>query len=225
MLFLSEKDYQNAPEDPEEKFAFLADRCQQALYARVGNGDVANIDHATLRQYIAIIRSLAKTLGINEIPQRSNSHVSHQIEEMLAAAAAVISRVRLAGASVNRKNTVALAASTKIEIEKKISRLRIYISQADMPEKKRKQLLDKLNELSRLLEESRVKLSNVFIILSSVALGATAFLAEIPDALRTVTSVITMIAGDKEAEDAEKARLDAPTQPLAIEDKRGEDPK
>jgi hypothetical protein len=223
MILLSDKDYENAPDDPEEKFAFLAERCRKAIYARIGNGNAENLDQAIQKQYVATIRSLAKALGIKEIVQSSAAHISVQFTDTLGTVAGVVSRVKLKSAAGAGRNTVSLANSTKIEIEKKISRLRIYISQADMPESKRSELLNKLDELSSLLSEKRVSLGATLIILSSIALGATAFLAEIPDALKTVTSVVTMIAGDKEAEEIEKVRLEGSAIPLAIEDKRSED--
>jgi hypothetical protein len=218
MQMLTEQDYRAAPDDPEEKFAYLAEKYR----TRIANAYPSNVEHlddASKRQYLAVMTELAKELDIKSINIHRTETIDRQFVAMLAVNSAFSQKILLRRTSANRES-VRLTSSTRIEIEKKISRLRIYIEQADMPSAKRKELLIKLDELREALGDNRVVMSKALIILSSIILGTTTFLAEVPDALKTAASIVASIARDKEAENAERERLEAPAAPLAIEDRR-----
>lgn len=219
-MILTESDFKNAPDDPEKKFAYLAEKCRSYLYSTAGMGSVTSIENSRKREFLAVVRALAEDLAIRQIPRASGKTVDAELLDMLAAIGTVVTRVRLGASSASGRHLVGLAATTRAEIERKIAKLRAYIENAEMPEAKRKALLRKLEELRKALDEKRVNMGMALIILSSVVLASTTFLAEVPDALKTATSIIAMIARDQELEDAERKRLEGPPDKLAITDQR-----
>jgi hypothetical protein len=111
---------------------------------------------------------------------------------------------------------VRIANKTRGRIEQQIAKLRDFIINSELPERQRKGLLDKLNELSVELSQPRVQFGKVFAILGIVGatmLGTTSFLAEVPNAISTITS---LLGADKIAEDAEAERLGPPPAPKAL---------
>ncbi|WP_206628501.1 hypothetical protein, partial [Mesorhizobium sp. M1A.F.Ca.IN.020.06.1.1] len=105
---------------------------------------------------------------------------------------------------------------TRGRIEQQIAKLRDIIVNSELPERQRKGLLDKLNDLSVELSQPRVQYAKVMAVLAVVCAtlgGTTSFLAEAPSAVATITS---LLGADKIAEDAETERLGPPPTPKAL---------
>lgn len=85
-----------------------------------------------------------------------------------------------------------------------------------MSEDKRKALLERLDRLADEVAKSRLNLARTMAILAYVSMGVasgTSFLADAPDALATITSLIGM---DQQAEEEEQKRIGAPPVPKAL---------
>lgn len=218
---LTSDDYRDAPPEPEMKFAYLEELARDRLFAIVDESQSASIDSLLKETYMSVVRSSAGALGLTGLPAPTNGTLDDQFRRFLLAATALVTRIHVTHSQAG-KDTVRLASETRVTIQKKISRLRVYVEQAEnIPEAKRAALLRKLDELlAELNERTRLSIGKAMAILGSVLVGTTTFLAEAPDAAHTVTNIISAIFQDQEAEEAEAARLGPPPAALALTDQR-----
>ncbi|KQU73114.1 hypothetical protein ASC75_05510 [Aminobacter sp. DSM 101952] len=168
-------------------------------------------------QYMTLIAAAAEECGVEgfDFPWHMEQPAD-AFQTFLLKAAGAATRFRLRGAGKLDAYSVRLANKTRGRIEQQIAKLRDVILSSDLSEAQRKGLLDKLNELSVELSQPRVRFGKVLAILgvvSATLIGANSFLADAPNAVATITS---LIGADKVAEDAEAVRLGPPPQPKPL---------
>ena len=207
---ISAEDYNNLPEESDLKFVEIDRICRRNMTAMIDQNTSGEFDAMVRLQYMTTLSAAAAELGITGInyPRSQDYPAAHFPEFMLAVSGAV-TRIRLRAGARAAPYSVKLANRTKARIELEIQRLRTIINDADIPEGKRQALLDKLNELVAELNQTRLSFAKTLKILAAIAFGiggGTAFLADVPQAIVTIAS---LIGADKEAEETEAKRLTA----------------
>jgi hypothetical protein len=94
------------------------------------------------------------------------------------------------------------------------------ITHSDFPTDRKRALISKLDELMSEVANRRVNFAKVMFSMWPILVGATAVLADSPNAAATinnaVTSIIRLIDHDKRTEDAANTRLAPPAPPKAL---------
>lgn len=211
------EDYDGLPEDPEQRFVALEAICRNNMNRLVSEDERGEFTDRMYAQYMTTVSAAAAELGVGELgyPVDSERPVVH-IDRFLLDASAIITRIRLRASGKAKALSVQLSARNRGRIELEIRRLRGIIERSEMPPDKRARLLAKLDELSKEMTSPRVTFGKAFAVLAIVAVAVTqgtSFLADAPDAIATIAS---LIGEDKEAEEAEIARLGPPPTPKAL---------
>lgn len=130
-------------------------------------------------------------------------------DDFLSDVVYVTTKLRLRTAGARDPHSVQLTTRTKGRIELQVRRLRAVIEASDLPEDRKRSLLERLDELSAEMNKPRIKYGVVMAVIAALSVGVmqgTSFLADAPDAIATITA---LVGADKEAEDAEQARIGA----------------
>jgi len=214
---ISEDDFESLPDDPLEKFVALEAICRRSLSRLIASETHVTYDHFARLQYMSVVSAAAAELGVEGVsfPFGLDNPIEGLEDFMLSVARATM-RIRLKS-KASKPYSVQLSNRTKACIEIEINKLRSSISKSDLPESKKDSLLKKLDELSsQLNEKTRISFAVTMSILTHIAAGlggTTAFLAEAPAAIATITS---LIGADKAAEDSETKRLTTPEPTKAL---------
>lgn len=212
---ISESDYENLPDDPEERFVALEAICRKNMSDIISEDTPADYDRMVRMQYMNTVSTAADELGLN-FPYLADSFSIHDFEKFLLAANSLSTRVRLRNYGRNSPTSVRLANRTRGLIELELQKLRDMIIRSDLPEDRISALLRKLDELQSEIAKPRVRFGAIFAILAYVGagvVGTTTVLADAPDAIANITKYI---GKDKEAEQEEVSRLGPPPKPKQL---------
>lgn len=206
---VTEEEFDNLPEQPERRFLALEQICRARLYQQISSETSEYFDQTVRLQYMRMISAAAEELNIPDI--HINEHYQRLVDgfdDFLSDVVYVTTKLRLRTAGARDPHSVQLTPRTKGRIELQVRRLRAVIESSDLPDEKKRSLLERLDELSAEMNKPRVKYGVVMAIIAALSIGVTqgtSFLADAPDALTTITS---LIGADKEAENAERTRLE-----------------
>lgn len=214
---ITEADYASLPGDPEGQFVAIEAICRRNV-SRLINQESNNYYDAMVRlQYMSTIAAAAQELGLSGLyDYEGRSAPAEAFNEFLLSANALATRIRIRKAGSNSQNSVRLSNRSRSRIELQIDSLRALVRGSDFSEHRKTALLRKLEELSNEVSQERVSFSKVMAIIAYVSAaigGTTSFLAGAPDAITTIVSVI---GADKEAEEAETRRLGPAPKPRAL---------
>ncbi|WP_176590132.1 hypothetical protein [Sphingobium sp. EM0848] len=210
---MSPDDYDNLPEEPEEKFIAIERTCRinlNSILRTLDENDSWSYKMIQL-QYMTTVSAAAAELNISGVEYPNGHREPHLgFDDFLLQTSGAVTRARLRKATRSRPFTVQLAARTRGAVELQINKLRSIIEKADIPEARRRTLLRKLDELNSALNEPRTSFAQVGVILATLASGVaigTSFLADAPQAIMTIQR---LVGADKDAEEAERSRLGPP---------------
>lgn len=214
---ISASDFETLPDDPEERFVRVEEICRRNMNAMINEDTNNNFDGIIRTQYMNVIAAAAHELGIDGLDYPYNMHNPLQeLGNFMLKANGITTRFRLRASSRKPETSVRLASKTRGRIEQQIQRLRTIIAESDLSADRQKALQRKLDELSVELSQPRLSFGKVMGIIAIVSAGiggTTGFLADAPDAIAAITS---LIGADKEAEDAETQRLGTAATPRAL---------
>ena len=217
MQLISAEDYDSLPDDPIGKFVAFEEICRRNLNLLVNDQTPHEFDRTIHLQYMMMVSSAARECGVDGLEYPSQlSNPLDGLEDFMLQASGIVTCFRLRSAGKPDALSVRLASKTRGKIEQQIAKLRDMVTDSDLPEDRRARLLKKLDELSVALSQPRVSFGKVFATLAIVGASmaaTTSFLADAPQAIATITS---LLGADKEAEDAEVARLGPPPKPKEL---------
>jgi uncharacterized protein (UPF0147 family) len=215
---ISEAEYEALPDDPEEKFIALEAVCRRNMNGMMSEDTSGNFDNMIRLQYMATVSAAAQELGIQELefPTFEHDFDYPRFANFSLKANGLVTRLRLRKTTKNNAVSVRLANKTRGRIEQQIQTLRGIINEADMPEEQRTAMLRKLDELSVELSQPRISFSKVMAILAFVSVGVSGVTGFLADAPQAITTIASLIGADKIAEDAEARRLGPPPTPKAL---------
>lgn len=215
---VSDQQFASFPAEPIEKWLALEAACRRSLNELVTQSSDASADRILRLQYMNMVSSAAEELGVLglEVPP-----VDANFDDFLMAVTRVSTRLRLKASGSNHALSVALPRSSKPKIFDQIEKLRGLITNSDLSEKKKKNLFAKLDELHGIVVAPRTDYGKLMAVVAYLAVGlggTTAFLADAPEALATITAIV---GEAKEEEDLEHRLLQAEKEPLQLQDLRG----
>jgi hypothetical protein len=222
---ISERDYYGLPEDPLEKWVEIEKICRRNLDRLLENSRIKVPAAHLMREYMTVVSVAAHELGVEGVEYPRGLFSDEAFHGFLRTTAGTSARIRLKKATKRSALSVALRPYTVDGLRKEFDRFRSIILEADVAAEKRQKLLDGIDGLTRMLEEPRFSLGRAFATLAwiSVALaGTTSFLADGPDAIKTITLLVGSELEDDSSvlrlleKGAELRRLPAP--PKQIED-------
>lgn len=224
---ISAGEYENLPEDSDNMFVELEGICRRNMTQMIDRDSAAEMDHVIRMQYMTTVASAAAELGIEGLQYPNN--VSFSIDdfpEFLLRASGVVTRIRLRSTRKNREYSVKLAVRTKGLIELQVRKLRDAIEKSEFSEDKKKKLYEKLDELmTEVNSGSRLSFAKTMGILACLGVAVasgTSFLADAPQALATITS---LIGQDKDLEDQERLRIEGPRPVKSLPSPQTESPE
>ena len=211
-------DYENLPTEPTLRWLKLRDLVERRLenVTDTMNG-VSDYD---LIEYCTVLVNAAETLNLGSFDQRASTNVREDYDRIRAQIIALATKLSINSASVNTSNSVALSTHSKRKIRHQIERLRSLIEASDFDARRKEKLKNKLDDLYQLTIAERIEFGNFFSLLAAVSVavaGVTSFLADAPDAIATITSII---GEEKEIEIEELRLIEAQGKPKAIPDLR-----
>lgn len=217
---VSEADFEQFPTDPFQKFAALEQLCRRNMLEAISHESAMDFDNLVRTQYMTIVAAAAEELGIEGIQYVKNfGSPQANVEEFMRIASGVVARIRLRGTSGKDGLSVRLANRTKGIIENELAKVRDAVANSDLEERKKRRLLDKIEDFRTELHKERFRFGPAMATLAVIAAGVgstTGFFADAPGA---VTTIITLVGQDKEHEDSEVKRLEGPRQPALVTDK------
>ncbi|MCB8837857.1 hypothetical protein [Aurantimonas sp. VKM B-3413] len=214
---LTDNDYADLPENKRKKFAAIERKCRASLGELISQSQNGSYDDEARAEYIAIVEGAARYASL-DLSLSTDRDFIDEYNAFRLKAISLSSQIMLESEDdVSLENSVRLASRTRNFIEREISSLRTSIVESDLPDKKKEKLLKMLESLRTELHMNRFNIVKSLAIIGSiglVAVNATAFTAQYRQAYE---NILKLINADKELEDAERERLGAPPQPLAIE--------
>lgn len=214
---MSAGDFETLPDDPMERFVKVEEICRRNMNLMIRDDTNSRFDGIIRTQYMNVVAAAAHELGIEGLDYPYNmDNPLGQLGDFMLKANGISTRFRLRASSRKPESSVRLASKTRGRIEQQIQKLRNIITESSLSADRQNALLRKLDELSVELSQPRLSFGKVMAIIAIVSAGVagtTGFLADTPDAIATITS---LIGADKEAEDAETKRLGPAATPRVL---------
>lgn len=213
---MSDADYEGLPEEADRKFIAIEAICRRNLNRFIGEEDRNEFDDLLRSQYMMMVASAAGELGIEGIQYPHHAdRPAYELDRFMVQVTAVVTRARLRSSKA-RSGSVQVAAKTRVQLEVQIRRLRAIIEAGDLSPEKRQALLAKLEQLADEVAKTRLNLTKAMMLLAYVSMGVasgTSFLADAPEAITTISSLIGI---DQQAEEDERQRIGAPPPQKAL---------
>lgn len=214
---ISDDDYDTLPFDPEKRFVALEKICRSNMMAMISNNTPDVYDSELRVQYMTIVAASAEELGIDGINYVDHfDTVDKDLREFTRLVTGVTAKIKLRSSSGRDPLSVKLANRTKGLIEDQLTKLKTSVAESTLSEDKKLRLLGRIEEFRNELHKERLRFGVSLAVLASIGAmvgGGTAFLADAPNAISTITHLIGV---DKESEDAEILRIEGPPKPKLI---------
>ena len=212
--FVPEEAFEGLPRDTAAAFLQLMQFAERGFAKEIEgpDGESGSARDAFAQHVIAI----ADELGIQDLPTYRGS-INSAFQDFETSISALKARLRLRLQRQGDPSTVNISSSTRNEIESRIASLREYIMQSSLSERKKAALSVKLDELEQELRRRRISLAAILKIAASVAAilgGASAALANAPEAAHTILQIVEALGIEKAHEDDVQLRL--PPVPKAL---------
>ncbi|KYC34457.1 hypothetical protein WA1_51745 [Scytonema hofmannii PCC 7110] len=205
---ISEEDYESLPDDPEGQFIALESICRRNMTKLITRETTGAFDSMVRLQYMSTVSAAAEELGLPSLyAYHAFEDPTDAFNDFIMSANSLATKIRLRKAGSNNYNSVRLGVKTRGRIEQEIAKLRNIVINSNLDREDKGLILKKLDELSSEIGRTRVSFSKVMAILAYVGMGVggtTAFIADAPDAIATIAS---LLGADKEAENKEAKRL------------------
>lgn len=177
-------------------------------------------DSSVLAEYCTVLTSAAEELELGKFESFSVADIQNQFQSVRTEIVTLATKLSMRHATKNIENSVALPRTTKTKIFAQIERLRGMVSAADLPERQKKRLFDKLDEFHSLVVAPRTDFAKLMIILaafSSIGSDAVRLLVDAPIAIENIWK---MVGEAIEGEHEEQRLLEEAGKPLQIADQR-----
>jgi hypothetical protein len=212
-------DYERAPAEPHRKFAVLEQAARRRMNEIMDSTQSGELASELRTQYTTLIIAMASALGIPGVtyPEGEFRHEWEGHQAFSLKVQGIIARIMLNHDLVAGAYSVQLATATKTKIEGQLSILRGLIENSDMPAKRRNKLIAQLDDFTVELNRPRMNYAAVAVVATAFLAGiqgVASTLADAPNAYQTIGTILKWIGQDKDAEDREHERLNAPIQML-----------
>lgn len=224
MAYLHEEDYENISEDDHEAFVSLASVSRQRLYDTETDSN-GNLTWEAVMDYMNEVTALAHQLGIDGIKYDADYDQYHaEYARFVRAVEYQIAQIRIQKARRNRKSSVSISGAGRERIQHFLERLKEEVRNADIPEKRKQALLDRIADFEAELAKKRFNLAAAMAVVALVAAAAADFSGMLKDAPSFVDAISAVLGHEKQKDDEARERLRLQHEPLkAIPDMRQEE--
>lgn len=224
-----------APEDPAKAFLFIATRARKKFEDVLADNKLQQAYDITSwrRQYIYELSSVAEELKVGGLVSAQNAVASSDnMNSFDASLARVLTAIRVRFRDEQRHESVQLPYLTKSDIREKLEAIRAAVNASNLSEEVKTRLHRRINAVESELDKSRSSLAPITVLAGSLMLyiaHGTSFMADAPDALGAIKSIVHEVGLTKNDEDRRHQELTSPPR-LAhhvvkqIEDHSGQQP-
>lgn len=216
---ITEKDYQNLPDDLEDCFVAIEGICrantERQMQHADNNNDLARI---LMLDYMAVVSSAAAECGIGELNYDGDERIWSEYENFSRNVQGIITRIRIRkrGARANEES-IQLTMNAKAKIEIQISKLRASIANSDIDEDRKKALDQRLDDLLSDLKSAKRfslgKAMSTLVVVTATFAATTTISADGPQAIQNIMKILGI---EKQTEDEAVKRLAPPPAPKLI---------
>lgn len=214
---ISDDDYDTLPPEAEKRFTAIERICRKNMMTLLSEDHHQSFEALVQTQYMTIVTATAEELGIVGIQYVDQfDSVSQDLREFLRQVTGATAKIKLRNSSSHDPMSVRLGRRTKGLIENELTKLLVAVEESALSDEKKSRLLNKIGEFRTELHKERLRFGVSLSVLASIGAmvgGTTAFLAEAPNAILTITNLIGV---DKQKEDEETFRLEGPQRPKLL---------
>lgn len=203
---LSEEVWAEAPEAPDVAFLFFVDAARKKLKELTENEKARGRFDLNLwrQQYIYELETIATELGIKGLPAASDTVKSAAaITDFDAKLARIVTRIKASRRLELRVDSVQLTIVTKQTVQESIEKLRATLAASNLAEDLKERIHKKIDDVEAELGRRRSSLTPFWILsgaFATIMASATSTLADFPDAIDTVQTIIQSVNEDKALE-------------------------
>lgn len=221
MGYLTTDDYDDLPADDGEAFAKLEAISRERLHAveRDRDGDIPFED---MLRYMNEITALADQFEVSDISYdaQPEGHYSHEFARFTRAVDYRLAQIRVRRSRRNQRDSVAITGAAREKIQHYLERLKEEVSGANIPDKRKKALLERIAEFEAELTKRRVNLAAIMTVIALVSSVVHDNVETLIDSPKIINSISTLIGAAKIEEEEATPRLPKPEPFKAIPDLR-----
>jgi len=225
MGYLTDKDYDNLPEDDGEAFCLLEGISRDRLYA-ADHDDQGDLHFEDMLRYMNEVSAIAAEFCLTGLDwnEEADSY-SREFARFTRAVDAKLAQIRVQRARRDRRNSVALSGNSREKMQHYLERLKAEVSASNLPKKRQTSLLDKIAEFEAELAKPRFNLAlamSLVAMVTTIAHDGGEILVSAPH----LTKAFLEIIGKEKQEEIDKQEaLPRYIQPKQLQDQRPAVPK
>ncbi|MCC6006373.1 MAG: hypothetical protein JJU40_01700 [Rhodobacteraceae bacterium] len=219
MPLVAAKDFESLPSDPMARWLQLRDLMEKRLDSFDDMNEGGN-DTVNLLEYVHVLTAAADELGVGALETISPANVREEFDVFRASVAGLATRLSLRSNEDGSLYSVSLGRPTRKKILIEIETLRALIKASELSESQKSRALGQVDQLQVLIIAPKTDIARVGVLLAGIgafAVGTTAFLADAPKALGTISA---LVGAEKIEEETEQALIEGFKNRLQIEDLR-----
>jgi len=220
MAYLTDEDFDDLPDDDGEAFAKLESISRSRLMACERDQN-DNLPFEEIMGYMNEVAALAAQFDIPDITyERDPNSVFSAFGDFTRRVEFRTVQIRAQRARRDRRNSIAISGPGRERIQHYIERLKAEIEAANIPEKRKRALMEKVADFEAELAKKRFNLAQAMMVVALVAASAND-LGGAFDGVSKIVQSISEAIGTEKLEDEERQRLLPPREPFkAIPDMR-----
>ena len=201
MELISADEYYALPSEPVAKWLEIESICRDRVLEQIeeGSEEVAKLAQ---KIYVSTVQAAAEKLGIDINLSGSKPTSRLSFDAVISRVAGKVTELRLEGSLEENANEVVATDITREKIRDLIQDLRASVGKSDLDSVEKEKVDRVLEALLNEINRPRIRFGHVMALLSfigAMTVGATTLLADAPDAISTITS---LLGRDKYFEDA-----------------------
>ena len=226
MGYLTNDDYDDLPSDDGEAFAKLEAISRDRLYAAQRDRD-GDLPFEDILRYMNEITALADQFEITQISYdaQPEGHYSHEFARFTRAVDYRLAQIRVRRARRGQRDSVMISGPAREKIQHYVERLKEEVCAADIPDKRKKGLLDKIADFESELTKRRVNLAAVMAVVALVSAAVHDNAETLMESPKLIHSISALFGIAKAEEDEATPKLTKPEPFKAIPDMRPPQPR
>lgn len=221
VAYLTNDDYENLPEDDQEAFTVLATLSHSRLQ-QTETDTHGNLTWVAVMDYMNEVTALAEQLGIEGIHYSADYDQYHSEYSRFARSVEYrLAQIRIQRARRNRKSSISISGPGRERIQHYLERLKAEVHDADIPDKRKRALLDRIADFEVELAKKRFNLAAAMTVVAMVLAMSADSSDLFKDAPSLVNSIAEALGREKVEDDQALERVRLSYEPLkAIPDLR-----
>lgn len=220
MGFLRDGDFADLPDDDWEAFAKL-ERISRDRLEACERDESGGIVYDNGLSYMTEVAGLAAHYCIPDISyDQEFDNFSRQFALFTRAVDFRTVQIRARRAQRDRRNSVEISGSAREKIQHYLEKVKAEIEAANIPEKRKRSLMEKVADFERELAEKRFNLARAMALFALAAAASHDFVGTLLEAPKLIISISEIIGGEKVEDEEKTLMLPTPEPFRAIPDFR-----